>query len=94
MIGNLSPVNFIVEKTSRIDAHAVALLVFLAPLSLLGLPLKMAVLLIFTVPQIRILTHAFVHYPVFQRNPTSYLLVNEIALALLAALCWGVGRLF
>ena len=81
------------EKTDRFDPHVAAILVFLMPLSLLGLSLNIAVLLIFTVPQIRILAHVLVHYPVHKQNPTSYLLVNEIALALMAALGWGAGRL-
>lgn len=93
MIVKLSHAKLIVENASRVDAHVAALLLFLAPISLLVLPLPPAVLLIFTAPQIRILRHAFLDYPEFKRNPNSYLVVNEVALALVTALCWALGRL-
>lgn len=81
------------EATSRIDVHVLAILLFLAPPCLFALPLNFALLLIFAVPQLRILAHAYGCYSERQQNPISYLVQNEIVLGLVMVLCWAVGSL-
>jgi len=93
MTGDRNTVKFLTESTSRIDLNVLAILLFVAPLSLLQLSLKTALLLILAIPQIRIWTHVAGYYADQQRSSRSYIFVNQIVLFLLVALSWAMGPL-